>query len=80
MTLAVKDKTGKVLWSTPVAGRAGFNQVLWDLVTARTDSPKPYFTAYLTFAPAGTFEVALTGEGIDLKAPLTIVPRTSPDR
>jgi hypothetical protein len=80
VTLAVKDKAGQVVWSTPVAGRAGFNQVPWDLVTARTDSPQPYFTAYLAFAPAGTYEVALSGEGIDLKAGLTIVPRSSPDK
>lgn len=80
VTLAVRDQAGKVLWSKPVAGRAGFNQVLWDLVTARTGSPQPYFTAYLTFAPAGTYEVALSGEGIDLRAPLTIIPRTSPER
>jgi len=80
VTLAVKDKTGKTLWSRLVAGRAGFNQVLWDLVTARTDSPQPYFTAYLTFLPTGTYEVGLSGEGIGLRAPLTVIPRTSPDR
>jgi photosystem II stability/assembly factor-like uncharacterized protein len=80
VTLAVRDRAGKTVWSTPIAGRAGFNQVFWDLVTARADSPRPYFTAYLTFAPAGTYEVSVSGEGIDLKAPLTIVPRTSPER
>ena len=80
VTLAVRDRTGKTVWSTPVAGRAGFNQVLWDLVTIRADSPQPYFTAYLTFARAGAYEVSVSGEGIDLKAPLTIVPRTSPER
>jgi len=80
VTLTVKDKAGKAVWSTPVAARAGFNQVPWDLVTVRTDSPQPYFTAYLAFAPAGTYEVAVSGEGIDLKAGLTIVPRSSPDK
>jgi hypothetical protein len=80
VTLAVKDKAGKAIWSTAVAGRAGFNQVLWDLVTIRAVSPQPYFTGFLTFAPAGTYEVAVGGEGIDLKGALTIVPRSSPDR
>lgn len=80
VTLAVKDKAGKAVWSTDVAGRAGFNHVLWDLVTARADSPLPYFTGFLTFAPAGTYEVAVSGEGIDLKGALKIVPLSSPDR
>jgi photosystem II stability/assembly factor-like uncharacterized protein len=80
VTLAVNDKAGKTIWSARLAGRKGFNQILWDLITARADSPLPYFRDYVTFAPAGTYEIAVTGEGIELKGALTIVPRSSPDR
>ena len=41
------------------------------------DSPQPYFTRYLEFAPAGKYEIQIVGEGVDLKGALTIANRQS---
>jgi hypothetical protein len=59
-------------------GKKGFNQFRWDLVIQRNNSPQPYFTDYLKFAPAGTYEIQVIGDGIDLKTELTISDRQSP--
>jgi photosystem II stability/assembly factor-like uncharacterized protein len=74
----VNDGKGKTIWTKTLKGRKGFNQIRWDLVTKRIDSPQPYFTGYLEFAPAGTYEVQIVGDGIDLKTELTILDRQSP--
>ena len=79
VVLSVKDKEGKEIWSRRLTGREGFNQVRWDLITAKTDSPQPYFTQYDKFAPAGTYEIQIMGADVDLKGPLNIVERESPE-
>jgi photosystem II stability/assembly factor-like uncharacterized protein len=73
----VNDEKGKTVWTKPIKGRKGFNQYRWDLVTKRTDSPQPYFTRYLEFAPPGKYKIKIVGEGIDLKGELTITKRQS---
>ncbi len=73
--LRVVDDKGKTIWSEVLMGKKGFNQFRWDLVTKRVDSPQPYFTGYLEFAPAGTYEIQVTGDGIDLKTELIILDR-----
>ena len=76
--LRVVDDKGIVIWKKPLEGRKGFNQFRWDLVTKRADSPQPYFTGYLEFAPAGTYKIHVVGDEIDVKTELTIIDRQSP--
>jgi photosystem II stability/assembly factor-like uncharacterized protein len=78
VTIGVKNSVGKVIWSTPLKARKGFNQYRWDLIREKVDSPQPYFIHYYKFAPAGTHEIQISGEGIDLRGELTIVHRDSP--
>jgi photosystem II stability/assembly factor-like uncharacterized protein len=74
--LHMNDEEGKTLWTKALNGKKGFNQFRWDLVIKRTDSPQPYFTRYLQFAPEGKYEIQIVGDGIDLKTELTIKPGT----
>jgi hypothetical protein len=76
--LRVVDDKGKTIWIEMLKGKKGFNQLRWDLVIERADSPQPYFTDYLEFAPAGTYKIHVVGDGIDLKTELTIIDRESP--
>jgi hypothetical protein len=76
----VNDLKGKQVWAKKLKGRKGFNQYRWDLVAKRNESPQPYFTRYLEFAPAGDYEIHVMGEGIDLRTKLTIIPNPSPPR
>ncbi|MCK7482938.1 MAG: hypothetical protein M0C28_41865 [Candidatus Moduliflexus flocculans] len=78
VTLSVVDGKGQQVKSWRVAGKKGFNQLRWDLVVKTEDSPEPYFVRYRTFAPAGEYEVRLTGDGLDLRARLKIEERTAP--
>ena len=75
--LRVVDDKGKTIWTKPLKGQKGFNQYRWDLVAKRADSPQPYFTRYLEFAPSGKYEIQIMGEGVDLKGDLTIIRRPS---
>jgi photosystem II stability/assembly factor-like uncharacterized protein len=76
--IRVKDKDGKLIWSRNLPASKGFNQFRWDLITRRTESPRPYFIRYYSFAPANTYEIQIVGDGIDLKSNLTVAERTSP--
>jgi len=71
---------GKAVWSIVIPAYKGFNQIRWDLVTKRDDIPEAYFFRYYTFARAGTYEIKITGEGIDLKGEVTIIDRKSSQR
>jgi photosystem II stability/assembly factor-like uncharacterized protein len=73
----VNDEKGKTIWTKMLKGRKGFNQFRWDLVAKRADSPQPYFTRYLEFAPPGRYMIQIVGEGFDLIGELTIIPRPS---
>jgi len=77
--ISVKSREDKVIWSTPFQAKKGFNQFRWDLVREKVDSPQPYFIQYYKFALAGTYEIQVIGEGIDLRGELTIINRESPD-
>ena len=78
VTIGVKNSVGKVIWSISLKARKGFNQYRWDLIREKVDSPQSYFIHYYKFAPAGTHEIQISGEGIDLRGELTIVHRDSP--
>lgn len=73
--IQLQASDGKTLWSLPYKARRGLNQVRWDLVTARVDSPQPYFFRYDVYAAAGNYEIRIRGAGIDLKGPLSILER-----
>jgi hypothetical protein len=75
VTLSIVDSGGEMIWSQDLPGKKGFNQLRWDLVVARQDRQEAYFWQYLRFARAGTYEVRVTGEGVDLSGGLTIVER-----
>ena len=79
VTVHVRKKDGKEIWTGTLAGRRGFNQIRWDLITEKVNSPQPYFFRYDVFADPGLYEVQITGEGINLTGQLTIVERRSPD-
>lgn len=79
VTINVKNKRGEVIWSIPHKAKKGFNQYRWDLVREKVDSPQPYFIQYYQFARAGTYEIHISGDGVDLKGELQIINRESPD-
>jgi hypothetical protein len=79
VTLSILDAKGKEVKAWLLSGKKGFNQLRWDLVVKTADSPEPYFTRYREFAPAGEYEIRLTGEGLDLRRRLKVKERTSPD-
>ena len=79
VTIDVKEKSGKTIWSFTFPARRGFNQIRWDLVTKREDVPEAYFFRKFTFAEAGVYEIQITGgEKIDLKGEMTIIDRLNP--
>lgn len=73
VTLSVVDSLGRTVWSHQMQGKKGFNQFLWDLVAEWTDGQDAYFWRYLRFIREGTYELHVTGEGVDLKGELTVV-------
>ena len=78
VTISIKDKRGRNIWEKTHVGRKGFNQIRWDLVRKRIDSPRPYFTKYFQFARPGDHTIQIKGEGIDLQGSLRIVKRIKP--
>lgn len=78
--LRVETPEGKEVWSRTINGRRGFNQVRWDLVTARNRSLQAYFTQTHVFLKPGDYVVRVTGAGVDIHGPLAVAARTQPDR
>jgi hypothetical protein len=78
VVLSVENAKGETVWSLPLRGRKGFNQVRWDLVVKTEDSADAYFFRYRRFAPAGTYALKLTGKGIVLEARLAVEERRAP--
>jgi len=79
VTIAVKNKVGKAVWSQTLQASKGFNQVRWDLIREKVDSPDAYFFRYYKFAIPGTYNISVSGEGIDLTGKLTIIQRDKPE-
>jgi hypothetical protein len=73
VALRVANGEGKTVWSKNLIGKKGFNQFRWDLVVERTDSPKPYFTKYDTFAEPGLYEIQIIGNGVNLNNEMKII-------
>lgn len=78
VTVTVFGANRRPLWKREIRAGLGFNQVRWDLVMRRVDSPRPYFVNYLRFIPAGAYTIEVSGEGIDLSVPLVVVERSTP--
>ncbi len=76
VTLTLKDKKGQSVWTQELAAQNGFNQILWDLILKRVDSPQAYFYRYFDFARAGEYSVHVSGEGVGLTGELSIVERS----
>jgi hypothetical protein len=72
VTLEVKDKKETVIWSKTMKAKKGFNQIRWNLVTKKVDSPQPYFIHYLRFPEPGTYGLFITGRDVNLKGKLFI--------
>ena len=49
----------QIRWSQEIDGKKGFNQLLWDLETSRTESMQPYFYRYKRYLSAGTYSLGL---------------------
>jgi photosystem II stability/assembly factor-like uncharacterized protein len=80
ITLLVSNAEGKVFYTLDLAGRKGFNQVRWDLITEKADSLEPYFTQFNTFMRPGNYIVKIQGAGAELQGTLTVVTRSAPER
>jgi len=68
----LKNQKGKAVWSRSMKAKKGFNQIRWNLVIQKKDSPRPYFIHYLRFPEPGTYDLILTGKDVNLKGKLTI--------
>ncbi len=77
--LNVIDGKETSVWSKSLKANKGFNQIRWDLVTKRVDNPEAYFFRYLEYINPGEYQIQIKGSGIDLKGPLTVIDRQSPD-
>ena len=80
VSLAIKDRRNRTVWEKIISGRKGLNQVRWDLVRRRVDSPRPYFIHYLEFVQAGDYRIEITGDGVELAGVLKVVERIEPFR
>ena len=78
--IAVKNKVGKAIWSQTLQASQGFNQVRWDMIKEKVDSPEAYFFRYYKFATPGIYNISVSGEGIDLTGKLTIIQRDKPEQ
>jgi len=72
VTVKIKDEEGKVVWSKTMEADQGFNQIRWDLVIKKVDSPLPYFIHYYRFLKPGGYEIEITGQGIELRGRLKV--------
>lgn len=78
VTLSVTDGQGQEVWSRVLPAQTGLNQIRWDLVTERVEGNDAYFWRYLRFVRSGTYEIRVSGEGVDLRGELRVVERESP--
>ena len=60
ISLSIRDKDNKVVWSDTLAGHAGYNQYRWTLVIKRQKSNLPYFVDYEKFIEAGSYTLVLS--------------------
>lgn len=78
VTLVLKNRKDETVWTHTVQARKGFNQIRWDLIVRRVDSPEAYFVHYNEFIRPGTYTLTIRGQRIDLSGKLTVRSRKSP--
>ncbi len=71
VTLSLINETNETVWSVKIAGRKGFNQYRWDLITQHNTSPLPYFLEFKGYAKKGRYTIRVSG-GSTLEGSLEI--------
>lgn len=67
MTLSLKDKDQKIVWTTPLQGQKGFNEYRWDLIVKREKSDLPYFIRSEKLLEPGHYLLILSDGKTDLE-------------
>lgn len=80
VTLSLKDKANKKVWSVQLQGAKGFNQYRWDMITRRQTSNQPYFTDDEEYLNAGTYTLTLSDGQSELSQPFKAIPSQRPPR
>lgn len=78
ITLSVKDRANKKIWSINAEGQQGFNQYRWDLIVNRQTSDLPYFTQYEKWLKAGTYTLVLSDGKSELSQPFIVIKNETP--
>ena len=78
VSLSIKDKDNKEIWSTTVQGQKGFNEYRWDLVIKSVKSNLPYFVHYDKFIEAGNYTVVLSDGKTALEGVFVVKDGVSP--
>lgn len=78
VSLILKDKANKTIWSTPLQGKQGFNQYRWDLIVSKKKSNQPYFVHYDTFLAPGVYKMVLSYGKTELEQSFTVNNGVSP--
>ncbi len=80
VTLSLKDKDNKEIWSTTVQGQKGFNEYRWDLVVKSVKSNLPYFVHYDKFIEAGNYTLFLSDGKTVLEQVFIVKDGVSPNK
>ena len=59
VTIKIINNNNEIVWETVFNARKGFNQLRWDLITKKANSPMPYFINYNEFLKKGKYKVEL---------------------
>jgi len=79
VTVTIKGKNDRDIWSKKLNAHKGFNQIRWDLVTKREERNEAYFYRHTQFARAGEYDLTISGDGVDLNGKLVIIDRSVRD-
>lgn len=78
VTLTIKNKEGKQVWTMPFEGKKGFNEYRWDLIVERVKSDYAYFIHFDRFLTEGNYQIGLTTKSGTLTQPFVAVKNASP--
>ena len=76
--LTLVDKDQKVVWTTTLSAKSGFNQYRWDNVVKRSASDFPYFIHYEKFLQAGQYTWQFQAGASSFLQPWEVKPGVSP--
>ncbi len=71
--LSVVNNQKEVVWSKNIPGNKGLNQIRWDLVRKRENSPLPYFIHYEKYIPPGEYVIILNSSEGEIQQNLTVL-------